>query len=236
MSVMRLYEIFLSGGPVMWPLLLCSIAVMTVVLERLLFWSSLDRKRNRPLMDELLFLAQEGDWQTCKTKTDPCKDYVVRVLAVGILHREFDMAKAMEAEADHMVQHMSRHMPILDTMITIAPLLGIFGTVLGIISSFKMLGAGGIADPKLVTAGIAQALITTAAGLGIAIIAVIPYNYFNNRINKAIHVMEKYASNLEVVYGKVRMTVKPEDFSRSPESNGTKEDVQSHVDSQGSIQ
>ena len=204
----------------MWPLLLCSIAVMTVVLERIFFWVSLDRRRNRPLLDELLCLAQEGDWQTCKTKTEPCKDHVVRVLAVGILHRDFDMAKAMEAEANRLVQHMSRRMPILDTMITIAPLLGIFGTVLGIISSFKMLGAGGIADPKLVTAGIAQALITTAAGLGIAIIAVIPYNYFNNRINNAIHVMEKYATSLEVVYGKVRrMPTEPADFSRCPKKN-----------------
>ena len=221
----------------MWPLLLCSLAVTTVVLERLLFWASLDHKRNRPLMDELLCLAQEGDWQTCKTKTEPCKDHVVRVLAVGILHREFDMAKAMEAEANRMVQHMSRHMPILDTMITIAPLLGIFGTVLGIISSFKMLGAGGIADPKLVTAGIAQALITTAAGLGIAIVAVIPYNYFNNRINNAIHVMEKYATNLEVVYGKVlKITTEPEDFSVSSKSNGVKKDSQGHIGSPGSTQ
>ncbi len=88
-------------------------------------------------------------------------------------------------------------------MITVAPLLGIFGTVLGIISSFEMLGTSGIADPKLVTSGIAQALITTATGLGIAIIAVIPYNYFNSRINHAIHIMEKYATSLEVVYKKL---------------------------------
>ncbi|WP_319549630.1 MotA/TolQ/ExbB proton channel family protein [Desulfogranum marinum] len=233
---MRLYEIFLSGGPVMWPLLLCSIAVTTVVLERLFFWASLDRKRNRPLMDELLCLAQEGDWQTCKTKTEPCRDHVVRVLAVGILHRDFDMAKAMEAEANRMMQHMSRHMPILDTMITIAPLLGIFGTVLGIISSFKMLGAGGIADPKLVTAGIAQALITTATGLGIAIVAVIPYNYFNNRINNAIHVMEKYATNLEVVYSKVKGITEPEPYNTSLASNGAKKAPQNHLKTPGMLQ
>lgn len=220
----------------MWPLLLCSIAVTTVVLERLFFWASLDRKRNRPLMDELLYLAQEGDWQTCKTKTEPCRDHVVRVLAVGILHRDFDMAKAMEAEANRMVQHMSRHMPILDTMITIAPLLGIFGTVLGIISSFKMLGAGGIADPKLVTAGIAQALITTAAGLGIAIVAVIPYNYFNNRINNAIHVMEKYATNLEVVYSKVKRITEPEPCNTSPARNGAKKDTQNQPNIPGMLQ
>jgi biopolymer transport protein ExbB len=123
-------------------------------------------------------------------------------LIVGILHRDYDMGRAMEAEANISVQNMQRFMPVLDTMITVAPLLGIFGTVLGIISSFEMLGTASIADPKLVTSGIAQALITTAAGLGIAIVAVIPYNYFNTRITRAMHVMEKYATSLEVVFNK----------------------------------
>ncbi len=202
---MRLYEIFQSGGPVMWPLLCCSIAVMTVVIERLLFWATLEKNRDRRLMDELLSLAETNDWEACRNLTKGCKDHVVRVLVVGILHRDFSIARAMEAEAEQVVQRMNSRMGILDTMITVAPLLGIFGTVLGIISSFKMLNAGGIADPKLVTGGIAQALITTAAGLGISIVAVIPYNYFNSRINKSIHVMEKYATSLEVVYTKSRM-------------------------------
>jgi biopolymer transport protein ExbB len=112
------------------------------------------------------------------------------------------MGRAMEAEADLTVQRMQRFMPVLDTMITVAPLLGILGTVIGIIDSFQMLGTSTIGDPKLVTGGIAQALITTAAGLGISIVAVIPYNYFNSRINQAMHVMEKYATSLEVVFRK----------------------------------
>ena len=203
---MRVYEILLSGGPVMWPLLACSITVCTVIIERTLFWSTLERKRDQPLMDEVVALAETGDWELIKNKTAGCRDHVIRMLAVGILHREYDMGRAMEAEADLLVQRMQRFMPVLDTMITVAPLLGIFGTVLGIISSFKMLGAGGIADPKLVTVGIAQALITTATGLGISIVAVIPYNYFNTRINKAIHVMETYATSLEVVYKKLKRT------------------------------
>jgi len=88
-------------------------------------------------------------------------------------------------------------------MITVAPLLGIFGTVLGIISSFQMLGASGIEHPQAVTAGIAQALLTTAAGLGIAILSVFPYNYFNARLATAAHEMEKYATSLEIVYEKL---------------------------------
>jgi len=201
---MMLTEIITSGGPVMWPLLACSVIVVTVVLERTMYWLSLERKRNRMLMDEVLVLAEDSKWELIRTKTTGCKDHVIRVLIVGILHRDYDMGRAMEAEADVMVQNMQNYMPVLDTMITVAPLLGIFGTVLGIINSFEMLGAGSIADPRLVTAGIAQALITTAAGLGIALVAVIPYNYFNTRINKAIHVMEKYSTSLEVVFNKAR--------------------------------
>ena len=186
----------------MWPLLFCSLTVVTVIIERILFWITLTRKRNRPLMDELLELAETARWDLIKDKTSGCEDHIVRLLAVGIVHRDYDMGRAMEAEANQRLQHMNRFMPVLDTMITVAPLLGIFGTVLGIIGSFKILGNSGIADPKLVTAGIAQALITTAAGLGISIFAVIPYNYFNTRINRAVHTMEKYSSSLEVVYQK----------------------------------
>jgi biopolymer transport protein ExbB len=200
---MKIYEIIQSGGPVMWPLLLCSVAVCTVIIERTLFWIATQHKRNRKLMDEILTIAESGNWDLIREKVTGCQDHVVRLLVVGIVHREYDMGRAMEAEANLMIQRMNRYMPVLDTMITVAPLLGIFGTVLGIIGSFKILGTSGIADPKLVTSGIAQALITTAAGLGISIIAVIPYNYFNTRINNAIHVMEKYATNLEVVYEKL---------------------------------
>jgi len=187
----------------MWPLLLCSLAVCTVIIERMLFWFSIQRKRNRKLIDKILTLAENGDWELIREKVAGCEDHIIRLLVVGIVHREYDMGRAMESEANVMLQRMNRFMPVLDTMITVAPLLGIFGTVLGIIGSFKVLGSSGIADPKLVTSGIAQALITTAAGLGIAIIAVIPYNYFNTRINRAVHVMEKYATNLEVVYEKL---------------------------------
>ena len=183
----------------MWPLLGCSMITLTVVLERMFFWIGLERRRNRPLLDDVLDIARYGDWETIKEKTTGCRDHVIRMLAVGIIHREFSLIKAMEAEAEETLKRMRKFMTVLDTMITVAPLLGIFGTVLGIITSFNLLGAGGIEDPKTVTSGISQALITTATGLGIAILAVFPYNYFNTRIEAAAHVMEKYATNLEIV-------------------------------------
>lgn len=200
---MKLYELMEHGGPVMWPLLACSLVVLTVVGERLIFWWQIRRKRNCDLLDEVLQLAESGSWPAIKAKTSGCEDHVIRMLNVGILHRDFDMGRAMEAEAQHAIKKMSGGMTILDTMITVTPLMGILGTVIGIIASFKMLGIGGVADPKLVTGGIAQALITTATGLSISIFTVFPYNYFKSNIEDAIHVMEKYATSLEVVYEKL---------------------------------
>lgn len=200
---MRLFDVFLAGGPVMWPLLVCSLTVLTVVLERSLYWLQVERNRDRRLMDEILELARHGDWQAIRARTAGCRDYVIRMLVVGILHRDFSMVRAMEAEAEAILTRMRRRMTVLDTMITVAPLLGILGTVTGIIHSFDMLDAGGIADPRLVSGGIAQALITTATGLGIAIVTVFPYNYFNSRIDHAAYVMEKYGTSLEVVYDKL---------------------------------
>ena len=187
----------------MYPLLGCSLLVLTVIIERLLFWVTVDLNRNRELIDEVLELCHQGDWEAVRDKVSGSKDFIIRVLVSGILHREFSMTKAMEATAAEEIRNMRRYMGVLDTMITVAPLLGIFGTVIGIIASFEALGAAGIDQPQAVTAGIAQALITTAAGLGIAILSVFPYNYFNSRVEKSALNIEKYATSLEIVYEKL---------------------------------
>ena len=196
-------DIFISGGPVMYPLLACSIIMLTVIIERIFFWVSMDIYRNKQLVDEILELCRTGDWESVRVKTKESKDYIIRILIAGILHRDFSMTKAMESAAADEIKLMRRYNGVLDTMITVAPLLGIFGTVLGIIASFEMLGTTGIEQPQAVTAGIAQALITTAAGLGIAILSVFPYNYFNSRVENAALAIEKYATSLEIVYEKL---------------------------------
>jgi biopolymer transport protein ExbB len=206
-------DLFISGGPVMYPLLACSIIVMTVIIERIIFWIGMDNNRNKALVDEVLDLCRTGSWETIRVKTKGSKDYIIRILVSGILHRDFSMAKAMESAAAEEIKRMQKYMAVIDTMITVAPLLGIFGTVIGIILSFEMLGAAGIEHPQAVTAGIAQALITTAAGLGIAILSVFPFNYFNSRIEKAALDIEKYATSLEIVYEKI---------SNNREHNGVK--------------
>ena len=196
-------EIFLEGGMVMYPLLACSICVLTIIIERTIFWVILNRRHKRQLLSEILEICQQGDWEQVRIKTIGSKDYTIRVLVSGIVHREFSMTKAMEVAAIHEVVKMRRGMGILDTMITVAPLLGILGTVVGIILSFDMLATEGIQNPQAVTGGIAQALITTAAGLSIAILAVIPFNYFNVKVEQAVQSMEQYATSLEIVYEKL---------------------------------
>lgn len=187
----------------MYPLLACSVIALTVIIERLLFWIREDMRRNQPLVDDVLELCRQGSWEAVREKVSGSRDYVIRILVTGILHREFSMVKAMESAGAEKVKEMRRYMSVLDTMITVAPLLGIFGTVIGIIASFDLLGTSGIENPQAVTAGIAQALITTAMGLGIAILSVFPYNYFNARVESAVLTIEKYGTSLEIVFEKL---------------------------------
>jgi biopolymer transport protein ExbB len=196
-------QFFMDGGPIMYPLLACSILVLTVIIERTIFWVTIDLRRDGKLLDEVMELCQVGDWESVRHKVSGTKDYVIKVLVSGILHRQFSMIKAMESAAVEEIKQMRRYMGVLDTMITVAPLLGILGTVLGIIDSFEVMGTAGIEHPRLVTAGIAQALITTASGLGIAILAVFPFNFFNSSVERAAMHMEKYATSLEIVYNKL---------------------------------
>jgi len=196
-------NLFIKGGPIMYPLLICSIIALTVIIERTIFWIGEDHRRNQALVNEVLSLAERGNWETARARIGNSKDFIIRILVAGILHREFSIAKAMETAASDELDRMRQYLSILDTMITVSPLLGIFGTVIGIIVSFQILGSAGIEEPQAVTGGIAQALITTASGLGIAILSLFPFNYFNSRVERAATTIEKYATSLEIVYQKL---------------------------------
>lgn len=187
----------------MYPLLACSVISLTVIIERALFWVREDMRTDRRLVDEVLELCRQGDWEGVRRKITGSLDHVIRIMVSGILHRDFSMTKAMESAAAEETARMRRYLGVLDTMITVAPLLGILGTVIGIITSFEMLGSTGIDHPEAVTGGIAQALITTATGLSIAILSLLPFNYFNNRVENAASNMEIYATSLEIVYDKL---------------------------------
>lgn len=197
-----MYELFQKGGCVMYPLLICSIISLTFSIERLFFWIKEKRARNIKLLIDIMNEAESGNYHNALKLGRGSKDHVIRVICSGMAHIEFSMVSALEMAAGDEINRMKRSLTVLDTIITIAPLLGILGTVIGIIQSFNMLGQMGIEDPKFVTEGIAQALITTAAGLSIALPTIISYNYFVSLVEKNTKNLEKYTTSLEILYQK----------------------------------
>lgn len=187
---------FQAGGPVMWPLLFCSAISLTFILERFWFWLRLDIDRDTRTIEAILASAVT---ETPVTPNSGKQGLVIQMLMAGLGKSGIACTKAMETVAMVSIRSMRRGMTVLDTIITVAPMLGILGTVLGIITSFDMLGQASIEDPKAVVAGIAEALLTTACGLGISIFTVFPYNYFRSRIEDAQDSLDAYGTRLEAI-------------------------------------
>jgi len=206
-------SLFQRGGPVMIPLLICSLFAVAFVVERFVFWFRINRSRNKKLVSAILDMCDAGKFEEAYQKGKENKDFVVYVLLNGIAHRAYSMEGAMEAASERIVKEMSKNLMILETLVTLSPLLGIFGTVTGIIFSFDMLGKMGIEAPRMVSLGIAQALITTAFGLAIAMPTLIFYNYFVSRVNDAAKEIEKNANILSLI-GEKRS------FERTSDSKG----------------
>jgi len=201
-------EYFYQGGPIMYPLLFCSLLSLTIVVERTLFWIRERGNRDIRGLHRFMDLVEKNKLEEAREIAETTRDLIIRVMVCGMVHREFSVRDALQMRADEEIARMRRYLPVLDTMITLSPLLGILGTVIGIIYSFKMLGSVGVDNPRLITAGIAQALITTAFGLIIAILSLIPYNYFIAKVEKAAHEVEQYGTNLEIIINKNNNTGK----------------------------
>jgi biopolymer transport protein ExbB len=197
-----MFTFFLKGGPVMYPLLICSLISLAIIFERTLFWLYLGRNRDKALVARILEMAEKEEYESAWDLGRQSKDYVVRMLVGGIAHRNYSLPSALDMGAEEEMKRMSKYLNILDTIITVAPLLGIFGTVIGIINSFDILGRAGIEHPQVVTGGIAQALITTASGLGVAMMTLLPYNYFLAKIQMASKELEKFGTSLEITFQK----------------------------------
>ena len=105
----------------------------------------------------------------------------------------------MEAAARHEIARLRRFLPVLDTIVTLSPLLGLLGTVTGMIAAFGVMGQSGMNSPHAITGGVAEALIATAVGLGIAIAALVPLNFFNSRVDAMHETIERYGSHLELL-------------------------------------
>jgi biopolymer transport protein ExbB len=120
------------------------------------------------------------------------------VIAAGLAERQAPPAAVMEAAAQTEMGRLRSYLPVLDTIITLSPLLGLLGTVTGMIAAFGILSTSGMNQPNAITGGVAEALIATAAGLAIAIATLVPYNYFLSRAEQALDAMERLASRLDL--------------------------------------
>jgi biopolymer transport protein ExbB len=199
-----MFELIKTGGWVMWPIIACSIAAVAIIGERL--WS-LQRKYVTPrsLMPQIEQWVSHNELDSARIellrKTSP----LGQVLAAGLVNRDHDrdiIKESIEDAGRHAVPDLERFLNALGTIATISPFLGLFGTVIGMIQMFSGISNQGIGDPSVVAGGIAQALITTAAGLAVAIPSVMFYRYFRARVNELLVEMEQEAIKLtEILQG-----------------------------------
>jgi len=189
----------------MYPLLLCSIIAVGVIIERLAFWVRERRAQDTDLVHKVLHLTERGLVEEAAKAAQRSQDAVARILVNGLSHHHFSLEGALEVAVQAELKRMKHYLGVLDTIITIAPLLGIFGTVTGILVAFGAL-EGRIPDPKVVASGIAQAVITTVAGLAIAIPTVVAYNYFCAKVEDMASQISTHVTNFQILYqkGKVR--------------------------------
>lgn len=184
----------------MYPLLVCSFLAVAFIVERLIFWWQQKRRVSSKELDQFLEKLRHGRLKEMLKQGEASLDPVVRVLTASLSHGERVLHDALGLEVDRAVEKTQRGIRAIDTIITLSPLLGIFGTVTGIIQSFDLLGQTSIADPQAVSVGIAQALITTAAGLAIAMPSIIAYNSFLSQSERFAFRLEKYAYEFEILY------------------------------------
>ncbi|HKY31250.1 MAG TPA: MotA/TolQ/ExbB proton channel family protein [Candidatus Polarisedimenticolia bacterium] len=194
-SLLHLFE---RGGPIMWPLLFASILALGTVIERLVFLFQEGRRRDGHAVQRMLDGVETGDMEGAVAAGRRSKDFVCRALTDALEHREKSISNALVLAQSLELKRFKRGIPILDTVITLAPLLGLLGTVTGMMNSFALIG-GDLNAPSAITGGIAEALIATAFGLGIAITALIPFNYLNSRVEEARHELDAASTRLELL-------------------------------------
>lgn len=175
------------GGFVMLPLLALSIISLTLCLERIWFWFTLHRPVRVRRLKNLTEALRKGDRESAQRQVDGDRSPYGRI-SQALLEHGASEAVAVQAVEEQRPK-FDRFMVSLSTIITAAPLLGILGTVIGIIRSFRLLGSaadGGLTDPSAVSAGIAEALLTTALGLVVALVTLFPYMVFRGQVDRAI--------------------------------------------------
>jgi len=198
------FELIVSGGWIMAPIILCSILAFTIVAER--FWTLREKSIAPPNLAEQIIKLHKKKRITNEVIEKLYSDSPLgRILASGLRNmngaREI-MKESIEEEGRQVAQELERFLNTLGTIASITPLLGLLGTVIGMIKVFAVITSLGVGDPKVLADGISEALITTAAGLSVAIPTVMFYRYFRGRVDELLLKMEAQAVYLvEVIHG-----------------------------------
>jgi len=191
-------DLFLKGGPVMWPILIVATVAICVVGERTIWWFREGLRRDPATLEKVLAALEAGDFRESARLSKDSKDPVIRMIWHGMNHVNYSLQGALQVAAGIELQRAGRFLTVMDTLVTLAPLLGLLGTVTGIMGSFTSIGTAELAVEK-VTGGIGEALIATACGLGIAIVSLIPFNYFTSKTTRLQFELETAATNIEVM-------------------------------------
>jgi len=191
-------ELIVKGGPIMYPILVVGAVAVCVVLERVFWWLRFSAMRKPKVLDQVYAKLEAGQIAEAVSLSAKSTDPLVRMIHHGLIHHHSSMQGALEVAAGQELQGAGRFLGAMDTIVTLGPLLGLLGTVTGIMGSFSSIGSSELAVEK-VTGGIGEALIATAAGLGIAITTLVPMNYFHSRLAKLQFELEAAANNVLIL-------------------------------------
>ena len=191
-------QFFLKGGPVMWPILICALVAVAVVGERAFWWWRESLRRDPRKLEQVLAALENSDVATATRISEDSEDPIIRMIHRGLNHVHTSMQGALQLAAGIELQRAGRFLTVMDTLVTLAPLLGLLGTVTGLMRAFLSVGSAEL-SVMAVTGGIGEALIATACGLGIAIISLIPFNFFTGKLVRLQFELETAATNVEVM-------------------------------------
>ncbi|MDR0536286.1 MAG: MotA/TolQ/ExbB proton channel family protein [Puniceicoccales bacterium] len=194
---------FKKGGPIMWPILLVSFVTLAVIIERLLFLAREKFVRNPHASCLIYERVEKRDIEGAVRVGATSRDFVARILVNALTHRDLSLEDAFAQASSKELARYQQGIPILDTCITAAPLLGLLGTVTGMIGTFNSLNGTDIAaSAGGITGGVGEALIATTCGLAIAIAALFPFNVLNARVEQVRADIANAASALNLAIQK----------------------------------
>jgi biopolymer transport protein ExbB len=206
-----------EGGPIMYPILVVAVAAVCVIVERLCWWVSTAMKRSPQVLESVYAALEEGRLDEAMRRSADASDPVVRMVHHGLNHPHTSMEGALQVASGQELRGAGRFLSAMDTIVTLGPLLGLLGTVTGIMGSFSSIGSSELAVEK-VTGGIGEALIATAAGLGIAIVTLIPMNYFHSRLASLQFDLEAAANNVLILAGRTGIVDNPAPAGRTTQA------------------